>query len=126
MRGLLRTISQKGSKFSVVIVIWQKAEVKFNFVPFIIQNYIPSRNVYIAHLTLSVIVIRMIKKFVKNDKTDFEVNIEDSLKIFIRFPKGTTAVQMHHIAEAMRCPIVFIPEGCEVIVVNKDGTAKKF
>jgi len=71
-------------------------------------------------------VIKMFKKFVKNDKTDFEVNIEDSLKIFIRFPKGTTAVQMHHIAEAMRFPIVFIPEGCEVIVVNKDGTAKKF
>lgn len=61
----------------------------------------------------------------KKDKTSIEVKL-DSFKVLIRVPKGTSMLQMKTVAEAIKAfPIVFIPEGFEVIVINKDGTSKK-
>ena len=66
----------------------------------------------------------MEKKFVKG-KNDIEVKIEDTFKVLIRIPKGTPMIQVQNVVNAMKCSIVFIPEGYEVIVINKDGTSKK-
>jgi hypothetical protein len=65
-------------------------------------------------------------KFVKG-KNNIEVKMDHVFKVFIRIPKGTSMMQLRTVSENMRrdYPIVFIPEGYEVIVVNKDGTSKK-